>query len=105
MSSHPCKDADMRGREFQEERKRLGKTQEQAAAAVGVAARTISRWERDNHPVPEYALERLRHIQMDDHRPLTRVSSQRLLEELATRAALWDKAGITGDPLTEEGTK
>ena len=87
----------MRGKQFQEDRKRLGKTQEQAAAAIGVSSRTISRWESENQPVPDSAFERLRHIELDDHRPLARVSSQRLIEELATRAALWDKAGITSD--------
>lgn len=92
----------MKGRELQGIRLRLGKTQEQLSAAMGVSSRTISRWEAHDLPVPQSAVERLQSLEMDDYRSLARVSSQRLVEELAIRAALWDRVGRAADALDSQ---
>lgn len=89
----------MNGKDLQLHRGELGMSQQQIAVAIGVSTQTISRWERDLQPVPQYAIERLRDLRLDDHRSLARVSSKRLIDELATRAALWDAAGVAPSPV------
>lgn len=52
----------MTATDFKELRRRLFKSQQQAADALGVDQTTISRWETGSQPVPrmaELALERL----------------------------------------------
>lgn len=87
----------MRGHELQEIRLKMHKSQEQMAAALGVSGRTISRWEVSDLPIPYEAVQRLQTMHLDDDRSLARVSAKRLLDELMTRASLWDAAGLTGD--------
>jgi len=45
---------------FRDARKRLGLTQPQVAALLGVARNTITRWETGTHPVDETAARLLR---------------------------------------------
>lgn len=46
-------------------------------------------------PIPYETIQRLQTLHLDDDRSLARVSSKRLLEELMTRASMWDAAGIS----------
>lgn len=85
----------MKGYELQKIRHQLGRTQEQLAAAMGVSSRTISRWEAHDLPVPQSAIERLQSLHLDDYRSLANVSSVRLLNELMSRAELWDAQGLS----------
>lgn len=90
-----CDHEYMNGYELQRTRHKLGRTQEQLATAMGVSSRTISRWEAHNLPVPQSAVDRLQNLTLDDYRSLARVSSVRLLDELRTRAEMWDAQGLS----------
>lgn len=93
----------MKGYELQKIRHQLGRTQEQLAAAMGVSSRTISRWEAHDLPVPQSAIERLQSLHLDDHRSLANVSSMRLLNELMSRAELWDAQGLSSADMSGYG--
>lgn len=87
----------MKGHELLQIRKQLDKTQTEMAAALGVALRTVSRWETQDYPLPQEIVQRLQSLHLDDDRSLIRVSSTRMLKELMSRAAAWDAAGLTSE--------
>jgi len=44
----------MKGNELRDTRKRLNLTQEDLAVHLGVSTNTVARWERGEHPIPDY---------------------------------------------------
>ncbi len=56
----------MKGNEFKKWRVKLGfKIRDEVATYIGVSYETVTKWERDERPVPQYAINALKRREVE----------------------------------------